>query len=260
MSFTQVLDKMRNDLQSKGFEQIPQLSASHPIDVNVDFDLVPHEATGTRRAVMVGINYVGAEQGELSGCHNDVLNMQTYLQQVHQFDSSNITVLLDDGEHENPTKDNILAAYKNMVEASQPGDALFVHYSGHGTKVKDESGDESDKHDEAIVPVDYQDVGLIMDDELYATLVQPLPKDTHLVCLFDCCHSGTILDLPYVFKADGEFNQMEIVDNFDFNKLLGKLNVPNDVKQNIIGNISSNIPAGVPDNLKQGLMGALGKW
>lgn len=61
---------MLEKLQTKGFSQIPQLTASHPIDVNVDFDLVPPAATGTRRAVMIGINYVGHDQGVLSGCHN----------------------------------------------------------------------------------------------------------------------------------------------------------------------------------------------
>ena len=31
----------------------------NPIDVNTKFDLVPDTATGTKRAVMIGINYVG---------------------------------------------------------------------------------------------------------------------------------------------------------------------------------------------------------
>jgi hypothetical protein len=59
LSFTEVLTQMRVVLKAKGFEQIPQLSASNPIDVNTRFDLVPETATGTRRAVMIGINYVG---------------------------------------------------------------------------------------------------------------------------------------------------------------------------------------------------------
>jgi hypothetical protein len=49
LSFTQVLEQMREDLASNGYEQIPQLTSSIPIDLNTDFDLVPSSATGTRR-------------------------------------------------------------------------------------------------------------------------------------------------------------------------------------------------------------------
>jgi hypothetical protein len=73
-SFTQVMDKMRAFLNKKGFSQIPQLSSTRPIDMNEKFSLVPDTVTGNRRAVLIGINYVG-QKGALSGCHNDVFNM-----------------------------------------------------------------------------------------------------------------------------------------------------------------------------------------
>jgi hypothetical protein len=87
LSFTQVLTAMREDLSGQGFTQIPQLTSSNPIDVDTDFDLVPKTATGTRRAVMIGINYVGDDPGELRGCHNDVLNMvrTKYILQTKEF-------------------------------------------------------------------------------------------------------------------------------------------------------------------------------
>jgi hypothetical protein len=75
LSFTQVLSQMRKNLRKGGYSQIPQLTSLNKIDVHTDFDLVPDTATGVRRAVMIGINYVGHDSGELSGCHNDVLNM-----------------------------------------------------------------------------------------------------------------------------------------------------------------------------------------
>ena len=40
------------------------------------FHIVPEGSTGTRRAVMIGINYTG-QDGELSGCQNDVKNVSS---------------------------------------------------------------------------------------------------------------------------------------------------------------------------------------
>jgi hypothetical protein len=56
-------------------KQIPQLTATSPLDLSHKFDLVPDEATGTWRALLIGINYVGHSPGELRGCINDVGNM-----------------------------------------------------------------------------------------------------------------------------------------------------------------------------------------
>lgn len=170
-----------------------------------------------------GINYVGHSQGVLRGCHNDVMNMVDYIKDVHGFEDDNITILLDDGKHTSPTTANMIAAYKKIVADAQPGDALFCHYSGHGAKIRDDDwGEEEDGCDETLVPVDYQESGMIRDDDLFKILIEPLPQDVHLVCLMDCCHSGTVLDLPYIFKADGEMSEMEIDEDFDFGKLFQK--------------------------------------
>ena len=59
ISFTEVLESTREFLQENRYEQIPQLSSMNPIDVNTKFDLVPDTKRGTKRAVMIGINYVG---------------------------------------------------------------------------------------------------------------------------------------------------------------------------------------------------------
>mmetsp|Transcript_2146 Transcript_2146/g.3883 ORF Transcript_2146/g.3883 Transcript_2146/m.3883 type:complete len:318 (-) Transcript_2146:223-1176(-) len=219
LSFHEVLSKMREILSAGSFAQIPQLSASRPLDIEHPFDLVPEKCTGTRRAVLIGINYTG-QQGELSGCQNDVLNIKEYIMDVHGFAEENIHVLMDDGKHESPTHANILNAYRKLVAESVAGDAAFCHYSGHGGKVRDTSGDEKDGYDETLIPLDYQSSGQITDDELFKTLVGAMRKGVVLTSIMDCCHSGSVLDLPYVFRADGEETEMHVQEGFDFGPLL----------------------------------------
>jgi len=215
LSFQDVLMKMRDILSEGEYTQIPQLSSSRPLDVETKFDLTPENFTGAKRSVLIGINYVGTS-GQLTGCHNDVLHAIDYIKNVHGFDDENIHVLMDDGEHTNPTKANIMAAYAKITAESKPGDVVYLHYSGHGSKVKDKNGDESDGNDEVLVPVDYTEAGMILDDDLLKFLAAKFKRDVFVTSMMDCCNSGTVMDLPYNFKADG--NQTAIVpeENYDF--------------------------------------------
>lgn len=129
LSFVEVLLKMRETLKGGRFSQIPQLSSSRKLNVNEKFEIVPSGSTGARRALLIGINYVG-QQGQLSGCHNDVGNIRDYLMDVHGFQDEDIVVLMDDGNHTAPTHDNIIAAFRKLVSQTKAGDCAFLHYSG----------------------------------------------------------------------------------------------------------------------------------
>ena len=59
LTWIDLLHKMRSVLRQKGFDQVPQLSASRMLNVNDQMAIVPRENTGTRRALLIGINYVG---------------------------------------------------------------------------------------------------------------------------------------------------------------------------------------------------------
>lgn len=113
-------------------------------------------------------------------------------------------VLMDDGAHEEPTFANIMAAFDWIVGASRAGDTVWIHYSGHGGSVRDNNGDEEDGMDETLIPVDFQSAGQIRDDDILKHLVKPMREGVLMTCLMDCCHSGTVLDLPYRFIADGD--------------------------------------------------------
>jgi hypothetical protein len=81
------------------------------------------------------------------------------------------------------------------------------------------TGDEEDGYDETLIPLDFKQHGQIRDDDLLRILVRPMKEGVTMTCLMDCCHSGTVLDLPYRFTADGE--KMIRESNTDFGKLLG---------------------------------------
>lgn len=109
-----------------------------------------------------------------------------------------MTILMDDDEHEHPTFMNVVEAFKNLSEESQPGDAVFVQFSGHGGRVLDEPLDgEGNSYDEVIVPSDYESSGLIRDTLIFKTLLAPMRYGVTVTVLIDCCDTGMVLEMPY---------------------------------------------------------------
>jgi len=149
-----------------------------------------------KNAVLVGINYENT-QYQLYGCINDVNNLKTFLQTEKQW--SYFTILTDKSSLK-PTRQNILTQFTRLLQTSIPGDVLFFSYSGHGTFTTDLNKDELDGQDEIIVPIDSK---MIVDDELNKIISDNLKSGVSLFCLFDCCFSGTVLDLKYnYFNSD----------------------------------------------------------
>lgn len=110
-----------------------------------------------------------------------------------------------------PNKANIIQAMHWLVQGARPDDALFFHYSGHGGQVKDVSGDEDDGNDECIYPVDFKQSGQIIDDQMHDIMVRPLPPGCRLTAIFDSCHSGTAMDLPYVYSTEGKIKEPNLL-------------------------------------------------
>ncbi|KAI8848687.1 caspase domain-containing protein [Chytridium lagenaria] len=166
--------------------------------------------SGKRRAVFIGINYIG-QNGELKGCHQDVRNMKSFVDQ--RMPGAEQRVLMDEqgaSSDKLPTKANIVNALQWLVSDAAPGDRFFLHYSGHGGSTKDIDGDEEDGKDETIYPLDHSQSGEIHDDEIHRLICTPLPEGAHLTAIFDSCHSGSVLDLPFTYLLDGSNNVVEI--------------------------------------------------
>lgn len=62
--------------------------------------------------------------------------------------------------------------------------------------------------------------GQIRDDDILKRLVIPLASGVFATCIMDCCHSGTVMDLPYTFQADGKQTEMKEDGNFNFDKAM----------------------------------------
>jgi metacaspase-1 len=160
---------------------------------------IKKSSQGRTRALFIGINYAGHNPGQLSGCHDSVEKMKRFV--LNQgFNPANIRILMDDGKCTPPNKAEILAAIRWLVQGAQPGDSLFLHYSGHGGQLPHATGDEKDGYDDTLVPLDYHCAGQIRDADLLRELILPLPAGVLMTAVIDC-HSGSLLDLPYEFTA-----------------------------------------------------------
>ncbi|EGO03846.1 hypothetical protein SERLA73DRAFT_175525 [Serpula lacrymans var. lacrymans S7.3] len=164
-----------------------------------------------KKALVIGINYKALHKLDrekrpsqeptqiLKGSHNNARHIKRLLIETFHFLKQDIVVMLDKPRHDDdkivPTQANIQREIQNLVDGARAGDQFFLSYSGHGeqrTAIPD--GHEEDGLDEAIVGSDGE---IILDNDLKKMLPDALPFRSHLMVIWDTCHSGTMLDLPY---------------------------------------------------------------
>jgi hypothetical protein len=121
---------------------------------------------------------------------------------VFGFPQDNVKLLTEDQNDSSklPTCANIRRGLRWLLEGVQAGDQIFFAYSGHGAQVADASSEEDDGQDECLCPLDCVAPGgwpknLIIDDELNDLFSNQLPEGVNCLCIYDCCHSGSMEDL-----------------------------------------------------------------
>lgn len=177
-----------------------------------------------KKALLIGINYAGTEN-ELSGCHNDVENVRDFLVNDRGFsdDSKDMVIMTDTPDNEGtpfwPSGENILAAFKWLTSYNRDGDILWLSYSGHGGQVKDTDDGRPTGFDDTICPVDFTETGQISSETLHRKIISPMNPNARLTILFDCCHSGSACELPFVYRPDEEGN-INLMDHFRKGKAL----------------------------------------
>jgi len=146
-------------------------------------DPIPDPITGTgkKTALLFAINNYPGSVNDLNGCINDQMDVTTKLNQdfpgfvIKQFRDSEVT------------RYKFMTEIENAIALLHSGDVLLIHYSGHGTQVFDEDGDEVDKYDEAVYLYDQP----VIDDDLGYALTS-IPNGATVLLIFDSCFSGTI--------------------------------------------------------------------
>lgn len=137
-----------------------------------------------KRALCIGINDYPGTDSNLAGCVNDARDWARVFK-GRGFDE--IDMMVD----AQATGSAILASVDRLADLSVKGDTLVIQYSGHGSYVPDENGDEPDGVDECLCPYDVMSKGPIVDDELHE-IFSELRPGVKAVMISDSCHSGTI--------------------------------------------------------------------
>ncbi|RUS60727.1 caspase family protein [Pseudorhodobacter sp. E13] len=156
-------------------------------------------------ALLIGANeYASLDpQYWLKGPSNDVKLVASYLTTAAPvpFAAQNVTVLADgiDGAP-HATLGAIRGAFADLTAKVQPGDFVYLHFSGHGTQAPAlNPDDELDGLDEMFLPVDigpWSDTtgtveNALVDDEIGQMLDGLRAKGADVWVVFDACHSGT---------------------------------------------------------------------
>ncbi|KAM5543979.1 hypothetical protein V8D89_002596 [Ganoderma adspersum] len=161
---------------------------------------------GRKRALCIGVSYLGDRRSELRGSADNARAVQHFLLR-HGYRKDDVRILAEDeyDPRRHPTKVNIIDAMHWLVKGAQPGDQLFFHYSGHVGEIRGTSRDEPGGYD-VIFPMDHQVNGYVVDDLINTMLVKKLPRGCRLTTLFDVSWSGPgcMNSYPYDVGAAGE--------------------------------------------------------
>jgi hypothetical protein len=152
----------------------------------------------TKRALIIGIGTYPEESGwnVISGDKDIAIVEKTLL--ANGFKQDDIAVLANN----QATHNAIVHSIETLVQSSQKGDIVYIHFSGHGQLITDTNGDEPNCFDESWIPYDarkeytkgiYEGENHLVDDQLNAMLHQlriKVGQTGKIIVIADACHSG----------------------------------------------------------------------
>jgi Caspase domain len=155
----------------------------------------------------------------LKGCVRDINLVASYLldtlkipsERVFKLTSPNpeITQTIETKDPE-PTYANIVAKFQDITEIAQPGEQVYIYYSGHGGRATTiyREVKRADQYDEGIVPMDIGDGGrYLLDLELAMLLKRMVDKGLIVTVIMDSCNSGGVTRGDAAIRSGEETDQ-----------------------------------------------------
>jgi uncharacterized caspase-like protein len=146
-------------------------------------------STGTKWAVLIGISNYDGTTNDLWNPDKDAIDMKAALIEEYGFPSGNIMTLLNS----EATAQAIVGAIDWLNGVEKAGDTVVFLFSGHGYRVSDRSGWDSDRepdrYDECIVSYDLY---AITDGYLRQKFSDF--ETTRFALIFGSCYSGGMFD------------------------------------------------------------------
>jgi uncharacterized caspase-like protein len=156
---------------------------------------VPIPAQGADRALLIGVGQYATVRPNLPGIGLDLAMMQDVAVMLG-YPRDHIKVLRD----RQATRAAMETALHDWLpQGLGSSDRVLIYFSGHGSQIPDQNGDEPDGLDDVLVPYDarlvlvspagYRLEQVLVDDH-FGELLDRLPAREILVVV-DACHSGT---------------------------------------------------------------------
>jgi metacaspase-1 len=166
--------------QAKGGKTIPASATG----------ILGEQCTGSRYAVVIGINDYPGTSSDLQYAVNDANEMKSVLEGTYNFKNVNLLINSD------ATRSKIYDAINAIKSVADANAEVVFFFSGHGAKGKADDGDKNSV-DQSIVVQENGEFAFIWDGEL----VQWFSgfQTNRIIFIFDSCLSGGM----YVLKAPG---------------------------------------------------------
>ncbi|KAF4953224.1 hypothetical protein FGADI_6199 [Fusarium gaditjirri] len=159
-----------------------------------------------RWALMIGINYYPKDR-HLHGSVDDVGDIRAYLEQhsATAIHSSVLTATVPK-DHQStkdppetpdarPTRANVLKQLRIIIDSAQPGDHVYIHFSGHGSQLPSDGN---------LGEIGFGELGLVLYENnehgasyfrgrfLAQALRRMVDKGLVVTVALDCCFSGAV--------------------------------------------------------------------